>query len=65
MESESMHTYTLEQAAKLAEEKLGENLTLLTDLLDLHIRLRDGRAIKLLADLEYAHYARLARTSLT
>lgn len=52
-----MLNYTLEQAAKLAEEKLGENLMALTDLLDLHIRQGDKRALQVLADLEYAHVA--------
>lgn len=52
-----MHTYTLEQAAKLAEEMLGNNLMALTDMLDLQIRQGNKRAIQLLADLESAHIA--------
>lgn len=52
-----MHTYTIEQAAKLAEEMLGNNLVALTDLLDLHVRQSNKRALQVLADLESAHVA--------
>jgi hypothetical protein len=52
-----MMNYTLEQAAKLAEEALGNNLMRLTDLLDQRIRQGDKEVISVLAQLEHAHIA--------
>lgn len=51
------HTYTLKEAARIAEEAIGGNLMRLTDMLDLRIRQGDKAAIDVLAQLEAAHVA--------
>lgn len=52
-----MHVTPIEEAAKQAEEAIGNNIVFLTDCLDLSVRQKDPKVLAALKALNDAHIA--------